>query len=227
LGLAAGYFSTDLDFASAVSDGNVESLHLGAYGSAAFGAMNLRGGMAYAHHEVATTYKAFSSTDRFSSSLDSFQAFGELGYAIQLGDRIVIEPFVGLAHVHVADNGVRMEGSDLTVTGKVHSFDTTYSTLGARLIATMPTEAGPVTFKGLVGWRHAFGDTLPKSTFFFAGDARPLVMTGAPIDQDSLVAEAGLNWEVSKNTTLSVSYTGTMGRLDQEHTVRGGISIRF
>jgi outer membrane autotransporter protein len=138
----------------------------------------------------------------------------------------MIEPFVGLAHVHVASSGVRVEGSDI-VSGQVHSFDTTYSTLGARLVATMPTEAGLVTFKGLLGWRHAFGDIVPKATFSFVGDNRPLFLTGTPIDKDSLVVEAGLNWEVSKSTTLSVSYTGTMGRRDQEHTIRGGLTIRF
>ncbi|HZH10237.1 MAG TPA: autotransporter domain-containing protein [Microvirga sp.] len=226
IGIAAGTFSTDLDFASLSADGNVESLHIGLYGSAAFGALNLRGGLAYAHHEVDTTFSAAYASNRFSSSLDSFQAFGEIGYAIALNDRVVIEPFLGLAHVHIAGSGVRVDDSD-AVTGKIQSFDTTYTTLGARVIATMPTQAGNVTFKGLLGWRHAFGDTVPKATFSFAGDDRPLLVTGAPVDKDSLVVEAGLNWEVSKSTTLSVSYTGAIGRRDQEHTVRGGLTIRF
>jgi outer membrane autotransporter protein len=227
LGIAAGYFSTNLDFASAASGGNVESLHLGVYGSASFGALNLRGGLAYAHHEVDTSFTASYASNRFSSSLDSFQAFGELGYAIPLNDRVVIEPFVGLAHVHVANSGVQVDGSDIAVTGQVHSFDTTYSTLGARLIATMPTNVGTITFKGLLGWRHAFGDIVPKATFSIAGDSRPLLIRGAPIDKDSLVVEAGLNWEVKKNVTLGVSYTGAMGRRDQEHTIRGSLNIRF
>ncbi|WP_175493904.1 autotransporter outer membrane beta-barrel domain-containing protein [Microvirga guangxiensis] len=231
LGIAAGYFSTDLDFAALASGGNVESMHIGVYGSAAFGALNLRGGVAYAHHEVDMVrdirFTGFSGTNRSDSSVDSIQAFGEVGYEIMLSDRVMLEPFAGLAHVHVAGRGVWEEGSELAVTGDVHSFDTTYSTLGARLVATMPTSAGAITFKGLLGWRHAFGDIVPKATFSYVGDGRPFPVTGAPIDRDSLVVEAGLNWEVAKNVTLNVSYSGTMGRRDQEHTVRGGLNIRF
>ncbi|MCG7392284.1 autotransporter domain-containing protein [Microvirga sp. ACRRW] len=226
LGIAGGYFSTSLDYGLSSASGHVESMHIGLYGSAAFGALNLRGGLAYAHHEVDTSFTTPYASNRFSSSLDSFQAFGELGYMIPINDRVMVEPFLGLAHVHVAGGGIAVEGFD-TVTGRVDSFDTTYSTLGARLIATMPTEAGLITFKGLLGWRHAFGDTLPKASFSLPGDERPLFMTGIPIDKDSLVVEAGVNWEVSKNTTLSISYTGAMGRRDQEHTVRGGLTIRF
>ncbi|MCG7392283.1 autotransporter domain-containing protein [Microvirga sp. ACRRW] len=231
LGLAAGYFSTDLDFATLASGGNVESLHIGAYGSAAFGAFNLRGGVAYAHHDVdmvrTIRFTGFSGTNRSDSSVDSVQAFGELGYEIMLSDRVMLEPFAGLAHVHVTGRNVWEEGSDLAVSGEVHSFDTTYSTLGARLVATMPTDAGTITFKGLLGWRHAFGDIVPKATFSYVGDGRPFLVTGAPIDKDSLIVEAGLNWEVAKDVTLNVSYSGAMGARDQEHTVRGGFNIRF
>jgi uncharacterized protein with beta-barrel porin domain len=231
LGIAAGYFSTDLDIGSLDASGNVESLHIGAYGSASFGTLNLRGGIAYAHHEVDMTrsfsFTGFSGTMRSNSGVDSIQAFGEIGYEIPLSDRVILEPFAGLAHVHIASRGVLEEGSVVAVTGHVHSFDTTYTTLGARLIAAIPTDAGALTFKGMVGWRHAFGDIVPKATFSYVGDGRPFLISGAPIDKDSLVVEAGLNWEVSKTVTLNVTYSGTMGRRDQEHTIRGGLSIRF
>ncbi|MDF2688056.1 MAG: autotransporter outer rane beta-barrel protein, partial [Microvirga sp.] len=231
LGLAAGYFSTDLSMGSLGASGNVESLHIGAYGSASFDRLNLRGGLAYAHHEVDMTrsfaFTGFSGTMRSGSGVDSLQAFGEIGYEIPLSENVILEPFAGLAHVHIASRGVLEEGSVVAVTGDVHSFDTTYTTLGARLIATIPTERGNLTFKGLLGWRHAFGDVVPKATFSYVGDGRPFMISGAPIDKDSLVMEAGLNWEVSKKVTLNVTYAGTMGRRDQEHTVRAGLNIRF
>ncbi len=231
LGLAAGYFSTDLSMSSLGASGNVESFHIGAYGSAAFDRLNLRGGLAYAHHEVDMTrsfsFTGFSGTMRSGDGVDSVQAFGEIGYEIPLSDSVILEPFAGLAHVHIASRGVLEEGSVVAVTGDVQSFDTTYTTLGARLIATMPTERGNLTFKGLLGWRHAFGDIVPKASFSYVGDGRPFLISGAPIDNDSLIVEAGLNWEVSRNVTLSVSYAGAMGQRDQEHTVRDGLNIRF
>ncbi len=231
LGVAAGYFSTDLDMSSLGASGNVESLHIGAYGSASFDRLNLRGGVAYAHHEVdmgrSFSFTGFSGAMHSGSGTDSMQAFGEIGYEIPLSENVFLEPFAGLAHIHIASRGVLEEGSVVAVTGDVHSFDTTYTTLGARLVATIPTERGNLTFKGLLGWRHAFGDIVPKATFSYVGDGRPFLISGAPIDKDSLVVEAGLNWEVSSKVTLNVTYAGTMGRRDQEHTIRGGINIRF
>jgi outer membrane autotransporter protein len=209
----------------------VESLHVGLYGSASFGALTLRGGVAYAHHEADMTrsiaFTGFSGTNRSTSSVDSLQAFGELGYMLQLNDNVAIEPFVGLAHVHVASRGVFEEGSAVAVTGEVHPFDVTYSTLGARLIASVSTDVGTITFKGMLGWRHAFGDTVPQATFSYASGSTPFLISGAPIDKDSLVVEAGLNWAVSEAVTLSASYTGAIGARDQEHTIRGGLTIRF
>ncbi|MFC4170633.1 autotransporter outer membrane beta-barrel domain-containing protein [Microvirga sp. GCM10011540] len=230
-GLAAGYFSTGFDVAGLSSSGTVESLHIGAYGSASLGAFNLRGGVAYAHHEVdvhrAIAFTGFSGTTLSGSSTDSVQAFGEVGYAIPLSERLVIEPFAGLAHVHIDSRAIMEEGSAVAVMGEAHSFDTTYSTLGARLTATLPTSAGLLTFKGMLGWRHAFGDTVPEATFSYVSGSTPFLISGAPIDTDSLVAEAGLNWAVSEKVTLGVAYTGAIGAKNQEHTLRGSLSIRF
>jgi uncharacterized protein with beta-barrel porin domain len=95
------------------------------------------------------------------------------------------------------------------------------------MIATFPTSAGQLTFKGLLGWRHAFGDTVPEAHFSYVTGTTPFLISGAPIDKDSLVAEAGLNWAVSETVTLGVAYTGAFGARDREHTLRGSLSIRF
>ncbi len=90
-----------------------------------------------------------------------------------------------------------------------------------------PTEAGLLTFKGLLGWQHAFGDTVPEATFAYVSGSTPFLITGAPIDRDSLVVEAGVNWAVSDTVTLGVAYDGTIGQHDRAHTVRGSLSVRF
>jgi outer membrane autotransporter protein len=230
-GVAAGYFMTGFDVAALSSAGMVESVHVGAYGAASFGAFTLRGGVAYGRHEVdmlrAIAFTGFAGTNLSSSETQSMQAFGEIGYAIALNERIAVEPFAGLAHVHIDSRAIIEEGSAVAVTGEAHSFDTTYATLGARLVATLPTSAGLLTFKGLLGWRHAFGDTVPEATFSYASGSTPFLVAGAPIDRDSLVMEAGVNWAASEKVTLGVSYTGAVGARDQEHTVRASLSVRF
>jgi len=231
LGLATGYFSSGFGVASLSSLGSVESIHVGAYGAASFGAVNLRGGLAFAHHEVdvhrAIAFTGFSGTAASGSSTASLQAFGEIGYAIAVNSNVVVEPFAGLAHVHVGSRSILEEGSAVAVTGEAHSFNTTFSTLGARVVARLPTSAGLLTFKGMLGWRHAFGDTVPEATFSYATGSTPFLVTGAPIDRDSLVAETGLNWSVSRKVTLGIAYTGAIGEKSREHTLRGSLSIQF
>jgi uncharacterized protein with beta-barrel porin domain len=129
--------------------------------------------------------------------------------------------------VHIGSRGIVEEGSTVAVMGEAHSFDTTYSTLGARIVATMPTSAGLLTFKGLLGWRHAFGDIVPEATFSYVTGSTPFLISGAPIDTDSFIAEAGLNWAVSEKVTLGLAYTGAIGERNQEHTLRGSLSVRF
>ncbi len=229
-GIAAGYLATSFDIDAAAASGDVDSFHIGAYGSAAFGAWSLRGGVAYAHHEISLARGAVAG--RFQggetdTSADSVQVFGEVGYTFRLSDRVTLEPFAGLAHVHVSSHDVVENASPFRASGEVASFDTTYSTLGARLVATMPTSAGTVTFKGMLGWRHAFGDVAPEARFTVDGFPTPFLVVGAPIDRDSLVVEAGLNWQVSEKVTVGLMYDGAIGQRDQEHTVRGSLSVRF
>jgi outer membrane autotransporter protein len=230
LGIAAGYLSTSFDIDAAAAAGDIESFHLGAYGSAAFGALTLRGGVAYAHHEIDLSRGVVPG--RFqggesSTSADSVQVFGEVGYTFLLSQNVSLEPFVGLAHVHVSSHDVVENASPFRARGEIASFDTTYSTLGGRLVVTTPTDAGTVAFKGMLGWRHAFGDVVPKASFTVDNFPTPFLVVGAPIDRDSLVVEAGVNWQVTDTVTLGVMYDGAIGRHDQEYTLRGSVSVRF
>jgi outer membrane autotransporter protein len=230
LGIAAGYLNTNFDIDAAAASGDVESFHIGAYGSAAFGAWSVRGGVAYAHHEIDLSRGAIPG--RFaggesSTSADSVQVFGEVGYTFLLSERVTLEPFVGLAHVHVSSHDVVENASPFRAAGEVASFDTTYSTLGARVVATMPTEVGTITFMGMLGWRHAFGDVAPQASFTVTNFPTPFLVVGAPIDRDSLVVEAGVYWQASEKVTVGVMYDGAIGQRGQEHTLRGSLSVRF
>jgi len=52
------------------------------------------------------------------------------------------------------------------------------------------------TARGTVGWRHAFGDATPLSTFAFAGgDAFPIA--GVPIAEDAVLIEGGIDIDLA------------------------------
>jgi fibronectin-binding autotransporter adhesin len=91
LGIAAGYLATSFDIDAAAASGDIDSFHIGAYGSAVFGAWTLRGGVAYAHHEIELTRGAVAGRFRggeTDTSADSVQVFGEAGYTFRLSDRV-------------------------------------------------------------------------------------------------------------------------------------------
>jgi outer membrane autotransporter protein len=76
-------------------------------------------------------------------------------------------------------------------------------------------------------WRHAFGDVDPAALLAFSGGASAFTVSGVPVDRDTLVAEAGLDWQIGKDMTLGVSYAGQVGRRAQEHAVKGNFTWRF
>jgi fibronectin-binding autotransporter adhesin len=80
----------------------------------------------------------------------------------------------------------------------------------------MPAEARivenlPLAVRGLLGWRHTFGEVEPERLLAFAGGASPFTVEGTPVDRDTLVAEAGLDWQASDTISLRIGYLGQVG----------------
>lgn len=82
----------------------------------------------------------------------------------------------------------------------------------------------PLTLRGLVGWRHAYGDVVPQSLLALAGGASLFTVTGTPLDRYALVAEAGLDWQASEALSLVVAYAGEIGERVQEHSIKGHLT---
>lgn len=104
--------------------------------------------------------------------------------------------------------------------------DTTYTTLGIR--ASAPFNLGRATGKvrGLIGWRHADGDTTPRTALAFSGgDA--FTIAGLPITRNAAVLEAGLDFTLGKHATVGVSYTGQFGSHSHDNGAQAHLAIRF
>ena len=89
------------------SSATVDSAHAAIYGGKSFGAWNLRGGAAYALHQIDTgrTIPGFGRTTTDHDG-GTGQIFGELGYGFALG-KVAIEPFAGLAWVQTTPTASR------------------------------------------------------------------------------------------------------------------------
>jgi len=83
-----------------------------------------------------------------------------------------------------------------------------------------------LTIDGTVGWRHAFGDTIPVLALAFNG-SDAFTITGVPIAEDAAIIEAGVGVELTPNAALGLAYQGQIADGSAQHGVKGDLRIRF
>ena len=79
----------------------------------------------------------------------------------------------------------------------------------------------------MIGWRHAFGDTVPLSTMQFASGGSPFTIAGVPIARDAAVIEAGLDYAISPSATLGIAYGGQFGSGVSDQSVKANFNLKF
>jgi fibronectin-binding autotransporter adhesin len=84
----------------------------------------------------------------------------------------------------------------------------------------------PVLARGLVGYRRAFGDVVPRALVAFAG-GRAFQTAGVPLARDAVVASAGIEARVAPGLTLGVAYTGQVDERIRDHAMRGSLNLRW
>lgn len=229
LGVVGGYSQTDIDakgrYASATSD----NWHLGVYGGNQWGPIGLRAGLVQTWHSIDSS-RSVSYTG-FSDSLDadydarSFQAFGELGYRIDMA-AASFEPFANLSHVRLHTDGFTEKGGAAALSVNSETTNTTFTTLGLRASAPVQLGATTANLKGTLGWRHAYGDITPESTQYFAG-SNAFTVEGVAIAKDAALVEAGLDVAITEASTLGLSYVGQFGNDTTQNGFNATLNVRF
>lgn len=136
------------------------------------------------------------------------------------------EPFAGLAYVHTTTNGFSETGGAAALTAAGSTSATTFSTLGLRAFSQFEAGGMQATLRGMVGWRHAFGDTTPTTRFSFAG-GNAFSVSGTPAARNTALVEAGLDLAIRENVTLGLSYDGQYSRRSQDHGVNARLRVAF
>ncbi len=103
----------------------------------------------------------------------------------------------------------------------------TLTTLGLRASTIFDLNGAAVTVKGMAGWRHAFGDTVPLSTMRFAGGGDAFLIAGVPIARNVAVVEAGLDYALSPNATIGVTYAGQFASDIADQSARINLNVKF
>lgn len=228
VGAAGGYSASQLDIASRLSSGRLESGHGALYAGARFGRLRLDAGLAYSFGENTVTrrvaIRGFSDLLRSQRDSHTALAFAELGYAF-VSQGLAFEPFAQLALLRISQGAATEQGGAAALRLLSDDQDLGFTTLGLRAEAQLGEL--PLFARGLVGWRHGFGELTPRAlTSFVAGTTLARVY-GTPIDRDALVAEASIDWRLGRNTTLGLAYSAALGENARDHALRGRIEVRF
>lgn len=230
LGVLAGYSNTSFDVDARSSSGSSDNIHLGLYGGTQWGALSFRTGLFYTSHDVSTTrrvsFPAFSETLSADYDARTTQAFGELGYRIDL-EQTAFEPFANLAYVHLSSDAFsETGGTTAALASGPSTTETTFTTIGIRASTNFDLADTKATVRGMLGWRHAYGDVTPTSNLAFNTGAS-FESAGAPIAENALAMEAGLDFNLSPNATLGASYTGQVADNSQDHAFKVNFNVKF
>ena len=227
LGVLGGYGQTSVGQGARGSSGSAETWSVGLYGGGEVGASRLRFGALYNGHSVTTGRTVRFPSERLSARYDarSWQFFAEAGHQLQAGN-VLLEPFAGVSHIRLGTDGFSETGGTTTaaLTALSDTNSRTLTTLGVR--SAMEVQ-DTVQARGLVGWRHAFGDTDPSASTHTLANSDPFTALGAPTAQDAVVTELGLEVGLSAHAVLGVAYQGRYGDGVTVHGINAGLKVTF
>ena len=229
-GLATGYTQTSVSVDERLSAAQVDSYNLIGYAGGGIGTWSLRGAAAWTWHDIdsarTVVFPGFLEFEGASYSGDTGQLFAEVARPVTMG-RVAMEPFAGMAYVHVATGGFSESGAVAGLSSAGSDDDIGYTTLGLRAAAALPTAGAQVTPRLSLAWQHAFGDVSPGAALAFNTNGIGMGIYGVPIAQDTALIEAGLGVAIAPDATLSFSYQGQLSADLQDNGLTGNLDWRF
>ena len=211
-------------------DGKIDSndLHFGIYGQSKFEPVRLDYGFAYTHQDRDTNSSVFFKDQIFRASpsynAKVAQIFGEAAYTGLNFGSVSIEPYAGLAWMHLSTDDFSNDIGGVKVSTKFESQNLAVSSLGARV--KVPFEVGPAKLKAVadVNWTQYMGDTRGKAKLQSGA-------LNAKIRSEKLSAVAavgvGLEAQLSKRAALGVSYYGAYGGKIKSNGVGATFKLAF
>lgn len=229
LGILGGYGRSSFSQSGQPASADADSYILGFYGSTQLDALRLSFGGSYGWNSIeADRDISFGNfTDNLNADYDAAtaQIFGEAAYRMQLGDAL-FEPFAGLAQVHVSTDGFTEDGGAAALSVDDATYNVTFANIGLRAATSFDVGGTMVRLKGQASWRHAFSDNAPDASMALAGGS-VFDIQGASASRDTAVVKAGIDFDVAKNSSVSVNYVGEFAAGGADHGVNAGFKLTF
>ncbi|WP_197278336.1 autotransporter domain-containing protein [Rhizobium sp. AAP43] len=228
LGMMMGYGRTSLSTDGYNASADVDSLVLGVYGATKLDKLRLSYGSSLAFGKADVTrdvrFGSFDETLRADLDTTTVQFFGEAAYSFELSQG-TIEPFAGLAHVHVRSGSFAETGGAAALSGAGFEYDASFASLGLR--ASTPVMLGDTALRlnGEAGWRHAIGDAPETELAFDRGDA--FAIEGTTANRDAAFVKAGIGFDLNPGASLTLDYVGAFAADGGSHGVNAGLKVRF
>ncbi|MFY1908390.1 autotransporter domain-containing protein [Achromobacter xylosoxidans] len=232
MGGAFGYTDARLSAQARQASAKTDSYSATVYGGKAYalgaGALKLMAGGAYSWHVVDSQRQVrYGSLDqRLSANYRgaTTQLFTEVGYALPLSDAAGVEPFIGLAWNQLRMRAFSESGGSAALSSDGQRQRNVSSLAGLRGNWLVPGSS--IALRGMVGWRHVYGDTRPSVALSF--DQGPAFsVAGAPIARDAARVELGADLVQIRNMTAGLSYGGEFGGGNRQHAASFDVRWRF
>lgn len=229
LGISAGYNRTSLDAddsANANANATSHNYQIGVYGAKQLGDFALRAGSSYTWHRIETsrhvTYDLQSDNPTGKYRASSTQLFAEAAYPLQT-TAANLEPFASLAYINFANKGLAEEGGAAALHADKQHIDTGVSVLGLRA----DTQLQAISLQGELGWQHQYGDQHRATGLILSGGETPFIVNSVPISRNGALLKARAMLAVSKNSLLSIGYSGLLSQNHQDHRIKADFNWQF
>jgi outer membrane autotransporter protein len=167
-----------------------------------------------------------------SPSGQSYQGHAEAGYHWALpaaGMNVSVTPYVALDYVNAQLQGLSETGGFGALAVSSTDSSSLQTTLGMRLTSRIAMASyGTLIPELRLGWNHEFGDASQKITASLVGvPGSTFSATGIVFGRDTALIGGGLSMELSPDAKVFVDYDGKLGSRSQEHSISGGLRVRF
>ncbi len=232
VGGALGYSHTSASVDALMSSSDENSLLLALYAGTRSGPLKLRFGATYAFNQIDATrtisYPGFLEQAKADYDGGTAQIFGEAGYGLAVG-QLALEPFAGLAYVHVKTDGFTERGATAGLTGSANTMGVGYSSLGLRMASGMALSGGmALEARASAAWQYAFGDTTPEARMFFlSAPGAGFTVGGVPLAENTALLEVGADLILNEQARIGLSYVGQFADNTTVNAVQASLAWRF
>ena len=231
-GAAVRFGSKKLDVDGRRSDADINSYTAALYGGKEFevgpGTLRALVGASYTRHDVDTTRKVTIGGQKQGLEADyhadSWQALVELGYAVPLGQTLILEPFANVGVNSIRVDGFTESGGNAALSRSAKTWENASTAMGLR--ASVPLHER-VSLNAEAGWQHAYGSLTPKGTVKFREGGDSFTIKGNTQSRDAAVIGFGMDLKATENISFNLNYEGTLGNRAKSHGGNAGIVIRW